>query len=316
MLLLLVLLLSLGYSVSPSSAALPAEHQWRLALLDECEGFACPNLQAIDFSTWNHCVVTTLNNSGTNSLRDCATRSTSQWITFSVTGTITLDTTIKMTSNKVVDGRGTNITMTTGTTFPPEAFTDPNTDSAIFQIGHYTSGTGTINNIIVTHIKFQDNCANGSIMAMEWAEDIWWHHLTFQNGCDEQMYVGCGNIGQGPCHINTGANRAPRRITISYIHSKQWSGSLPAHVVARTPYDTDCCVAGTGTWPDCTFRWCSKMLLVGSYQDEESQISITMHHVWSQSEARHPSLNNATFHSFNNWADPSLLGPDATWTNL
>ena len=101
-----------------SHAALPINEQWRLDLMDTCQGFACPGLQTVDYSTWSLCTVTTLANTGTDSLRDCATRAGGQWVVFSVSGTITLASTIYLPSNKVLDGRGQDITLTSTTDFP------------------------------------------------------------------------------------------------------------------------------------------------------------------------------------------------------
>jgi pectate lyase len=278
-------------------AALPSNEQWRLALLDERVGYG---ENADGGADGTMCYVTTLNNTGAGSLRACAESTNTYWIAFSVSGTITLESALYVRSNKTIDGRGADITLTAGSTFPPVSDCgEPKPDSVLLLMGSYcSSALGTITNVIITHLKISNAMVNIMLGIMEQASDIWINHITFQNSGDEQLFVGCGNIF-GNCGENLSlGNLAPRNITLSWLHGKQRTGTPPSA--------TDC---GASVW-------CSKTLLVGSYSPEESLITITAHHNWYQTDARHPAMNDATFHAFNNLYDGTAVGSNAVNTNL
>lgn len=94
----------------PASAALDTGETWRTALLDECMGYSCAALQAINYNAWTNCHVTSLANSGAGTLRNCLSAS-NRWIVFDVTGTITTTSGLVVLSNTVIDGRGQQITI-------------------------------------------------------------------------------------------------------------------------------------------------------------------------------------------------------------
>lgn len=183
MFLLLVCLLAWPLS---SRAALPSNEQWRLALLNECQGFGCAALQALDYSTWSLCTVSNLNASGAGSLHACATSGTSHWIVFSVSGNITLTSTLFPTSNKVIDGRGADITL-------------------------YAGGINIqTDQVVVAYLKFHNTTlTNVMLQATNNADNSWFHHNTFQNPIDEVIYV-----GSTAC---TGVT-PPTTVTISWNH--------------------------------------------------------------------------------------------------
>ena len=112
------------------------------------------------------CLVTNLNNSGNGSLRDCATRSTPQWIQFDVSGIINLSTIIYPTSNKTFDGRGADITI---------------------------RGNGfllvDVSNVIFHNIKIDRPEKDGIRMKGSRTRNVWIDHVTLSNAGDENIDV-------------------------------------------------------------------------------------------------------------------------------
>jgi pectate lyase len=298
-------LLAPVFAPSLTFATLSAGEIWREQLLNQCVGFACNGLTGGGGASGTECYVTNLNNSGSGSLRACAESTNTYWIIFQVSGTIALQSTLHIASNKTIDGRGADITLTTGSNFTWAGSWSPPVDNTVLEIGHYTGGATTpISNIIITNLKFTNTWANAQVAIHEWASKVWLDHLTMQNSADEQLFVGCGNPpGMGDCQINTGANRAPTNITISWIHFKQRQGTPPTYVT-----QTDCSSTGA--------KWCSKSFLIGSYKTQESQIKITAHHNWYQTDARHPEGAYAWVHAFNNWYDGTAAGINANNANI
>jgi outer membrane protein assembly factor BamB/pectate lyase len=104
--------------------------------------------------------VTTLADSGPGSLREAAQSSSSLWIVFDVSGTITLTSQISVKSNKTIDGRGAKITIT-----------------------GYGLKISSVSNVIVTDIVF-DNGAEDAISIRSGANNIWVHHCEFSRWVD------------------------------------------------------------------------------------------------------------------------------------
>jgi pectate lyase len=141
-------------------------------------------------------VVDNLKDSGSGSLRDAIQTPGAAWITFTVSGTITLATVSSITSNKTIDGRGADITIA----------------KSGIEVGTWDHGvTGPVTNIIIENIKFKNNQSNGQLIIAENAADVWVDHCTFQDAVDEEIYVGSGSSLMST-HI------APKRITISWCH--------------------------------------------------------------------------------------------------
>jgi pectate lyase len=138
-------------------------------LLAEREGFGRNATGGLGGSVYH---VTTLANSGTGSLRAAAESNNPLWIVFDVSGTINLTSQISVKSDKTIDGRGANITIT--------------------GYGLKISGAS---NIIITDIVF-DKSAEGvseaegdAIRIYNGAHDIWVHHCEFSRWFD-----GCVDI--------------------------------------------------------------------------------------------------------------------------
>jgi len=76
------------------------------SILSEITGWATGTTGGKDGSVYN---VTTLNDSGTGSLRAALESGNTRWIRFSVSGTINLQSSVQLRSNKTVDARGATI---------------------------------------------------------------------------------------------------------------------------------------------------------------------------------------------------------------
>jgi pectate lyase len=176
---------------NPVSAALPSNELWREALTNNVIGFG-KNTTGGKGGTL--CQVTNLNDSGAGSLRACAEAVGPMWITFTVSGTISLQSVIHIKSNKTIDGRGQNIVISNNG----------------LVIGTWTYQiTGPVTNIIIHNISMKNNYSNGMIIIAENASNVWIDHNTFQNAADEIMYVGSGS----PLMSN---HIAPYGVTISW----------------------------------------------------------------------------------------------------
>jgi pectate lyase len=272
-------------------AALPANEQWRLALMNECQGYPCAALQAMSTSAWNLCTVTTTNESGAGSLRTCLASTSPRWIIFSVSGTIAVNTALLPASNTVIDGRTADVTITTGPLFDQLGGFEV-ADPVALLIGCYVFiACGPVSNVVVTHLKFENLYANQGVGVMEKAQTVWLNHLSFRNSLDELLFIGCGNNQSNPppgCLYGTGTNQAPRNITLSWIWFRAKSG------IPNSGFLYDC-----GPSP----AWCSKGFLLGSYASNESVMTVTAHHNWYDNNDRHPAMNDAQLHAFNNFYD-------------
>jgi pectate lyase len=148
------------------------------------------------------CRVINLKDSGPGSLRECAERIGPAWIKFNLSGTITLLSPIKPTSDKTFDGRGQNILITGKKMF-------------LFDIRS--------SNIIVGDLKFQVQQDAGSICANPLTsrdtvgcgagvsvrgniKNIWIHHSIFSK-CGEKCIVsGYDYYGYVPDQISISHN--------------------------------------------------------------------------------------------------------------
>ncbi|WP_051085235.1 immunoglobulin-like domain-containing protein [Hahella ganghwensis] len=111
------------------------------------------------------CHVTTLAASGAGSLRACAEQSAAAWIVFDVSGTISLDEAIDVQSNKTIDGRGADITLTG--------------DGLLLDEG--------VENIIVHNIRIINSLTDKERDAITIYGDVkgvWIDHCTFSNFTD------------------------------------------------------------------------------------------------------------------------------------
>ena len=177
---------------SLASAALPSNELWREALTNSVVGFG---KNTTGGKGGDLCQVTNLNNSGTGSLRACAEATGAKWITFTVSGTITLTTEIYIKSDKTIDGRGQNIVIS----------------GRGFILGRWHAIGNTTNNVIIHNISIK-NINNDGISIAEDAFNIWIDHVTFKNAADENLHIGSDGSDGG----YNGA--APRAITLSWNH--------------------------------------------------------------------------------------------------
>jgi chitodextrinase len=253
-------------------AALPANEQWRLNLLNDRVGYG---RNADGGAQGTMCYVTTLADSGTGSLRSCAESTNSYWIAFNVSGTIALDTTIRIKSNKTIDGRGANITITNSASFYGiQGSWGDGIDNTLFQIGHYNDGlTGPVSNIIVENLKFIvcNRGCNAQIDIGEEAYDIWIDHNTFQSPDDEALFIGANN----PPGF-TLAN--PRNVTVSWNY-----------------------------FPHSTIGYDHGILTTDSLNNAASR-TITTHHNRFSNWVRSPYADGGTIHSFNDYWDDAGYG--------
>ena len=105
--------------------------------------------------------VTTLADSGPGSLREAAEAAGPAWIRFRVSGEIPLGSNILVTSDKTIDGRGADVTITGYGLF-------------------VQNGNG---NVIITHMKLRDS-NNDLIRLFDGGSRMWVHHCDLSNGGD------------------------------------------------------------------------------------------------------------------------------------
>jgi len=116
------------------------------------------------------CWVNNLSSSGSGTLRDCLSRTSPEWIKFSMSGTINLGSDIHITNgNKTIDGRGQNITI---------------------------SGKGLVvngaKNVIIHNIKIANVTAGGNgdgIQITNGAQNVWVDHVTISSAPDEKLSI-------------------------------------------------------------------------------------------------------------------------------
>jgi len=105
--------------------------------------------------------VTTLADSGPGSLRAAAEADGAAWIRFRVDGVIDLSSPIQVRSDKTVDGRGADVTVT----------------------GHGLFVQGGHGNVILTHFGIRDT-DNDLIRFYDGGANMWVHHMDLENGGD------------------------------------------------------------------------------------------------------------------------------------
>lgn len=151
-----------------------------LDLLDEALGFAQPDGGAAGLRVF----VTSLEDSGSGTLREALALPGAKWISFAegLAGTIEAQSMLQVPSDTTVDGRGADVTV---------------------------SGNGmTIDgsdNVIITYLKF-DGTANDEIRVIDGAGEVWIHHCSFSD------------YGDGAIDITRGQPVRPTEVTVSWCH--------------------------------------------------------------------------------------------------
>ncbi len=140
-----------GQGLEPIPASL-------LPLLDERVGFGENAVGGKDGCLYR---VTNLNDAGPGSLREGAEREQALWIVFDIDGDIALNSEIRVTSNKTIDGRGAYI--------------------RIYDDGlHILDET---HDVIVHNLIFKEDTSGAdsddAIRLMNDAHDVWIHHVSF-----------------------------------------------------------------------------------------------------------------------------------------
>lgn len=123
--------------------------------------------------------VTNLQDSGPGSLRDAATAPGPAWIRFGISGVIDLVSSIKVTSDKTIDGRGADVTIAG--------------DGLFVQNGE--------GNVILLYLKLRD-ASDDLIRFYNGGSYMWVHHCDLSNG------------GDGAFDATEGVTN----ITVSYTH--------------------------------------------------------------------------------------------------
>ena len=123
--------------------------------------------------------VTTLADSGPGSLREAARDQGPAWIRFDISGVIELESAIEVSSDKTIDGRGADITIT---------------GEGLF----VQNGEG---NVIINNIKIRDT-SNDMIRFFNGGSNMWVHKCDLSNGGDGAFDATEGVTG----------------VTISYTH--------------------------------------------------------------------------------------------------
>ena len=100
------------------------------------------------------CRVTSLSDSGSGSLRDCAGNSSPTWIVFDVSGNVDLNSAIRLRSDTTIDGRGQDIT-----------------------IRGYGLQLRRIENVVLHNLKFADG-TDDAIMIRDDTERVWVDHVS------------------------------------------------------------------------------------------------------------------------------------------
>lgn len=176
-------------------------------------------------------MVTNLDDSGPGSLRD-AVGSEQRWVCFEegLEGTIELGSTLRVSSNVVLDGRGAHITLRA----------DSGTRIVTLQ---------SVDNVIVTNFELEGG--EDGVFVRNGSSDIWLDHLSSGRARDEVFAItGAGDsasdrpdritvsftrvVGAGKVMLlgstTTAENNAPDRVT---LHHNYWSESVERHPLVR-----------------------------------------------------------------------------------
>lgn len=271
------LVVLLGLWVAPAAAQLPAEEQWREGLLNFRVGYG---RFATGGAGGTLCTVNTLADAGgagqTGSLRHCLGLSGPQWIIFSVSGTIQLDSFLGATgsNHKTVDGRGATITIV-----GPTSGGQP----ALYISGEY--------NQIWHNVAFRSG--GGFIIRILCGVRIWFDHIDLAGAGPNLTALGMGTNG-GTCPNGVTGETMTTEMTLSYFkaHDRCYFGS----------YATNPELCGSG------------FFLIGQEDNEATMANarFTLHHNWYQHSAstRFPNVRLARAHSFNNYMDNTDQGGD------
>ncbi|MEL6545604.1 MAG: hypothetical protein AAFQ82_13315, partial [Myxococcota bacterium] len=122
------------------------------------------------------CVVDSLEDSGTGSLRACAARSskgnTPVWVVFDVDGSITLDSPLRLGSNTTIDGRGARI-----------------------RVRRHGLSISRDANVVIHNIEISDINGTGDSDALSVyaSSDVWVDHVSFSNSTDGLLDITKGS---------------------------------------------------------------------------------------------------------------------------
>ena len=124
--------------------------------------------------------VTTLADAGPGSLREAVSRPGPAWIRFDVSGVIELESVLEVTSDKTIDGRGADVTLTQNTLA-------------------VSNGAG---NVIVMYMKLRD-APDDLIRFYNGGTGMWVHHCDLSNGGDGAFDAteGVTNVTVSHTHI-------------------------------------------------------------------------------------------------------------------
>jgi len=160
-------------------------------LLDELVGFGQATTGGKGGAVYT---VNSLADSGPGTLRDALTRTEPLWIRFGVSGTIALASPIQSASDKTIDGRGADVT--------------------ISNHGIYITGK---ENVIITNMRFS-RPSDDAIRIYNGARNVWVHHNDITAGWKHPD----DPIGDGAIDVTERSTG----VTISYNHIFDWDKSM------------------------------------------------------------------------------------------
>ncbi|MEM6891351.1 MAG: polysaccharide lyase family 1 protein [Pseudomonadota bacterium] len=164
------------------------------------------------------CRVTSLDDTGDGTLRDCATRG-GTWVVFDVSGEIVLETLIEIASNSTIDGRGADITIT-----------------------EHGLSTSVTENIIIHNVKISD--VEGDGITVFKAKNIWISHVTVGDATDGAIDITdqSQNVTVSWTHLkdqnktmligNNNSKDDDERITVT-LHHNWYEGTIRRNPTVR-----------------------------------------------------------------------------------